>query len=76
MIVRLQHSKKYFNLSVKWKNFLAINLIAITILILNSIATSLATCFGLTLIAVAVAVYINKDVALKIWNAYLRRVKQ
>lgn len=76
LIVRLQHSKKYFNLSVKWKNFLAINLIAITILILNSIATSLATCFGLTLIAVAVAVYINKDIALKIWNEYLRRVKQ
>lgn len=76
LIVRLQHSKKYFSLSVKWKKFLAINLIAIIILVLNSVATSLVSCFGLTLIAVVVAAYINKDIALKIWNAYLRRVKQ
>lgn len=73
LVIRLQHSKKYFELNIIWKKFILLNIISIVILILTFIAGNLIACFGLTLIATGIAVAMNKDIVIKIMHNIFRR---
>lgn len=73
LIIRLQHSKKYFTLHIRWKKFVTINVACVVILALTFSSGNLIICFALTLIALVLAVYINKDIAEKIWKNTIGR---
>lgn len=63
--IRLRHSKRYFIIQVNWIKFLFVNVITFIFLVLTYIIDSIIGCVVLTLIAVCMAMYLNKDILVK-----------
>lgn len=73
LIVRLQHSRRYFNLDINWKKFISINCVCALVISLTYIADNLFICFCVTMITLMIATYINKEIVIKIMKNTIRR---
>lgn len=69
--IRIRHSRKYFVLNIKWKEFFFSNFICSAVLIVTLISRSMAVSFVTTLISILCSAYLNKDMLF----AILKKVK-
>ncbi len=72
LIIRLKHTKKYFKLKIEWRQFILLNLLSLVMIVITYI-TSIHVCIALTVLAVFMLVYLNKEIVLSIIDKVLRK---
>lgn len=68
MIIRIKHSKKYFDLQVQWREFIILFISVLGCIYLTFVSPNLLVCVGLELVTMVVLFIMNKYLILHIFK--------